>query len=1032
MGSRLRTNPDKLFEVFAEVGKPQEDGQEPFILQVYPDDYDEKDVLNNIPKFAFPCKSNTSQVDQFAFVLTDLESNYRFGYCRHGTGAQTCLCVVSLLPWFEVFYKMLNFLAEIINRSDNNDLMPFLRAAYEYSVPRPEEPVTIVARQDMFNFTAPDPTILPCIPASRNLTEYYNAVDTGNMMRIFASMLHERRIIITSKKLSRVTACIHAAEALLYPMHWQHLYIPVLPAHLLDYVSAPMPYLIGVHTSLMEKIQGQKMEVGDAVIVDADKNEVITEHEDLEALPEDVSSYLKRHLKTEKVKNSMVESGDAISRAFLQALVRLIGGYRDALKFHSAPITFDRESFVQSRSSQSMQAFLENMLQLQIFQQFINDRLELLNNGLGFHDLFEQESIKYADRLGTQSKYKEWLSKQGRKLKAGGKDIISDMKERAAPMMTTAVQSMKSQGKKAMSKIREINDNKMSSRQVSYSKGVTYSKDQRPSTIEGGKLTTSRPPRPPPPIKVTGRPNTVMAKGERSRVYNPLTVDDDRSSHDDSQLRLSYHRVDIDLVHDLDIQNAMMRSASAEILPQVQKDQSSTPLSVSDEDVSSTPSSDALSPSDENISGVPYVGIQDSSAQEASPFAASSSSDEDLAGQTTSAVTGPHASKPVADRLIISDRLIATKGRTPVVPPRPGRKGGDSQSHASSSSQLAKPPVAAPRRASMEKPRAGSARSTSPLPPKPALQEKPLIRFESSESETDAMDQFDPLRMRSGMSRSPVSPGQSAAGGGSQVSGGSGEAEQSASRGSGLDRNRSTRNSLMRAPAFRRQDVESPKRPGYRDDLSPDKDIGQKDVLADLFDPLANASNSSAKSSAKPVPVLGLGQSCTAGVTPKVESPESLMHDWTLDQLAGGSGFSRIPSGGTITCPNPTPTASAVPQNVSSMLPVSPQPLYPSAMPVIPPRPTRRPNTAISPLSVDSRFQSGQHLGSGTEKPDPLGDLLGLELGKQSGTTNCTSSERPRSQRHSIPTNVVTETLSAPHPPPAAARNAKPQWETFD
>ena len=42
--------------------------------------------------------------------------------------------------------------------------------------------------------------------------------------------------------------------------------------------------------------------------------------------------------------------------------------------------------------------------------QFINGRLELLNGGEGFHDLFEQESIRYADSLNTQSKYKEWLS----------------------------------------------------------------------------------------------------------------------------------------------------------------------------------------------------------------------------------------------------------------------------------------------------------------------------------------------------------------------------------------------------------------------------------------------------------------------------------------------------------------------------------------------------------------------------------------------------------------------------------------------
>lgn len=55
----------------------------------------------------------------------------------------------SHLPWFDVFYKMLNFLAEIINRSENNDLLPFIKAAYEQRVPIDDQPVTIVAGQDV-------------------------------------------------------------------------------------------------------------------------------------------------------------------------------------------------------------------------------------------------------------------------------------------------------------------------------------------------------------------------------------------------------------------------------------------------------------------------------------------------------------------------------------------------------------------------------------------------------------------------------------------------------------------------------------------------------------------------------------------------------------------------------------------------------------------------------------------------------------------------------------------------------------------
>ena len=36
----------------------------------------------------------------------------------------------------------------------------------------------------------------------------------------------------------------------------QHIFIPVLPESLVDYISAPMPYLIGVQTDLFESKVG--------------------------------------------------------------------------------------------------------------------------------------------------------------------------------------------------------------------------------------------------------------------------------------------------------------------------------------------------------------------------------------------------------------------------------------------------------------------------------------------------------------------------------------------------------------------------------------------------------------------------------------------------------------------------------------------------------------------------------------------------------------------------------------------------------
>ena len=85
------------------------------------------------------------------------------------------------------------------------------------------------------------------------------------------------------------------------------------------------------------------------------------------------------------------------------------GSYRDALRFRPGEqITFDQDAFVMSRSP-GMKPFLEKLLHLQTFQQFIAERLDLLNSGQGFADEFEIETNAWADKWGTQSRYKDWL-----------------------------------------------------------------------------------------------------------------------------------------------------------------------------------------------------------------------------------------------------------------------------------------------------------------------------------------------------------------------------------------------------------------------------------------------------------------------------------------------------------------------------------------------------------------------------------------------------------------------------------------------
>ncbi|KFR08034.1 DENN domain-containing protein 1B, partial [Nipponia nippon] len=368
-----------------------------------------------------------------------IESKQRFGFCRLTSGGKVCLCILSYLPWFEVYYKLLNTLADYLAKEQENDSNDLLKSLYSHPVPKANALVNLSVHS---YFITPDITGLPTIPESRNLTEYFVAVDVNNMLQLYASMLHERRIIITSSKLSTLTACVHASAALLYPMYWQHIYIPVLPPHLLDYCCAPMPYLIGVHLSLIERVKNRSLE--DVVLLNVDTNTLETPFNDLNNLPGEVVSALKN-----KLKKQSTATGDGVAKAFLRAQAALFGSYRDALRYKPGePITFCENSFVKHRSSTTKQ-FLETAVNLQLFKQFIDGRLSKLNAGRGFSDVFEEEITAGGFCGGNSRSYQQWMHTVKK-----GSALINTAMTKATPAVKTAYKFAKNQARQGIKEVK--------------------------------------------------------------------------------------------------------------------------------------------------------------------------------------------------------------------------------------------------------------------------------------------------------------------------------------------------------------------------------------------------------------------------------------------------------------------------------------------------------------------------------------------------------------------------------------------------
>ncbi|KAM9218083.1 DENN domain-containing protein 1A isoform 5-T5 [Leptosomus discolor] len=486
MGSRIKQNPETTFEVYAEVTYSGIGciGKDPEVRRQFPEGYSDQEVLQTLTKFCFPFCVDSHAVNQvgqnFTFVLTDIDSKQRFGFCRLSSGAKSCFCILSYLPWFEVFYKLLNILADYSAKGQDSQRSELLETFHKLTIPEPGTSVHLGVHS---YFTVPDIRELPSIPEN-------------------------------------LTACIHGSAAMLYPMFWQHVYIPVLPPHLLDYCCAPMPYLIGIHLSLMEKVRSMALE--DVVILNVDTNTLETPFDDLQSLPNDVVSALKNRLK--KVSTT---TGDGVARAFLKAQASFFGSYRNALKIEPGePITFCEETFVSHRSA-VMRQFLQNAIQLQLFKQFIDGRLDLLNSGEGFSDVFEEE-INMGEYAGSDKLYHQWLST----VRKGSGAILNTVKTKANPAMKTVYKFAKDHAKMGIKEVKnrlkqkDIAENGCSAAPeeslprtapspLVEKKDPKLREDRRPITVHFGQV---RPPRP----HVVKRPKSNIAvEGRRTSVSSP-------------------------------------------------------------------------------------------------------------------------------------------------------------------------------------------------------------------------------------------------------------------------------------------------------------------------------------------------------------------------------------------------------------------------------------------------------------------------------------------------------------------------------
>ncbi|KAL8733360.1 MAG: hypothetical protein Q9166_002184 [cf. Caloplaca sp. 2 TL-2023] len=110
------------------------------------------------------------------------------------------------------------------------------------------------------------------IPGSRNTDLYalFRSLSIPNIVVLMEFILAESRIILLSSHTSMLHLASKALIELLYPLTWSGIFIPVLPARLIQALEAPCPYIVGIERRY-ERIELPEDEF---VLVDLDQDEI--------------------------------------------------------------------------------------------------------------------------------------------------------------------------------------------------------------------------------------------------------------------------------------------------------------------------------------------------------------------------------------------------------------------------------------------------------------------------------------------------------------------------------------------------------------------------------------------------------------------------------------------------------------------------------------------------------------------------------------------------------------------------------------
>uniref|UniRef100_A0A673X0X7 DENN/MADD domain containing 5B n=1 Tax=Salmo trutta TaxID=8032 RepID=A0A673X0X7_SALTR len=117
---------------------------------------------------------------------------------------------------------------------------------YEVPLPPPGRSLKFHGVYEPIVCQRPGPGELPL--ADFPLGQTFTLLGVENLVQLFNCTLLEMQILLYSQDYQRLMTVAEGITTLLFPFQWQHVYVPILPASLLHFLDAPVPYLMGLQS----------------------------------------------------------------------------------------------------------------------------------------------------------------------------------------------------------------------------------------------------------------------------------------------------------------------------------------------------------------------------------------------------------------------------------------------------------------------------------------------------------------------------------------------------------------------------------------------------------------------------------------------------------------------------------------------------------------------------------------------------------------------------------------------------------------